>query len=164
MKKVVLIAFLLLAIPLLARSVSAESLKVIHVRPETLTLDCQPRRFIINQIPESNLAPLSITVQFSGTAVLTETVPLDKISGPVAHYQTSLHPEMRIVDAWTSIYETYNGQFNLSCGPTVIKLGDFSAAVYHTDLSEYLGPILIAILVFITFAWPVISAWRHRRR
>jgi hypothetical protein len=74
--------------------------------------------FVINQITPASNAPAFITVTWSNGD--TEDVPLDRVTGRVAHYTvegSATHTE--IDTATADIYEGWGGQFNLSsveCG------------------------------------------------
>jgi hypothetical protein len=75
--------------------------------------------FVINQITPASNAPAFITVTWTNGD--TEDVPLDRVTGKVAHYTvagTATHTA--IADATADIYDEWSGQFNLSsveCGP-----------------------------------------------
>lgn len=60
-------------------------------------------------------APASVTVHFSdgGTVV----VPLQKVTGNVAHYVTTTHLDSTVTSATAVIESDWAGQFNLSDGP-----------------------------------------------
>lgn len=86
---------------------------------------CDPTQwhFIINQIDTASHAPGSIVVVLENInthAKVNQTVPLDKTTtGVVAHYSlTSYLTGYALYDAYTSIYNGWDGEFNLSCpGP-----------------------------------------------
>ncbi len=71
--------------------------------------------FVINQIDEEADAPASINVMWAnGTQA---DVPLDKFTGKVAHYTTTLELNSTVTSATAEIYAEWDGQFNLSHGP-----------------------------------------------
>ena len=72
--------------------------------------------FVINQIDTEANAPGSITVTWANGA--TETVPLDKFTGKVAHYVTTSNLDSMVASATAVIYDGWSGQFNLSHGPS----------------------------------------------
>ena len=93
---------------LLAQSISAKALT---------DHECNDAEwhFVINQIDSEANAPASITVKWANGA--TETVPLDKFTGGVAHYTTTSNLDSQVTSATASIYDGWDGQFNLSHGP-----------------------------------------------
>ena len=75
--------------------------------------------FVINQISPASNAPASIDVTWSNGDV--ENVPLDRVTGRVAHYTVAgSATHTAISTATADIYDGWGGQFNLSsveCGP-----------------------------------------------
>jgi len=68
--------------------------------------------FVITQIDDPSDAPPSITVQFANSG--TVTVPLYDVTGKTAHYYWYTPSPETMIDAWTTIYGSWKGQFNLS--------------------------------------------------
>jgi cell division septation protein DedD len=71
--------------------------------------------FVINQIDDETNAPASIDVSWENGA--SESVPLDKFTGGVAHYATTSNLDSTVTSATAAIYDGWSGQFNLSHGP-----------------------------------------------
>ncbi len=71
--------------------------------------------FVINQLRVGEDAPASINVTWANGQ--TETVPLDKVTGKVAHYATASNLDSTVTSASAEVYSDWNGQFNLSHGP-----------------------------------------------
>jgi hypothetical protein len=73
--------------------------------------------FVITGVA-GRVPPASITVTWddNGTPV-TETVPLDRVTGNVAHYVTTSNLDLTLVSATAVIFTGWSGQFNLSHGP-----------------------------------------------
>ena len=90
----------------------------IHVKTSTLCgheINPDEWHFLINQIDIEENAPVSITVLWENGN--QEIVNLGKFTGGVAHYTTYSNLDSQVVDAWTTIYDGWNGEFNLSHGP-----------------------------------------------
>ena len=90
----------------------------IHVKTSTLCgheINPDEWHFLINQIDIEENAPVSITVLWENSN--QEIVNLGKFTGGVAHYTTYSNLDSQVVDAWTTIYDGWNGEFNLSHGP-----------------------------------------------
>jgi len=99
--------------------------------------------FVINQIADDSLAPASITVYWDGGA--SADVPLDKVSGRMAHYTTTANAGHIVNDATASIYNAWpegegpgEGQFNLSSveceeEPPVTPQATITTDVYDAD-------------------------------
>jgi hypothetical protein len=86
-----------------------------------LSHDCNASEwhFIINQVDDSHSPPGSIRVKWDNGVTLT--IPLTTVSGGAAHYYTTAFLGNTVVEASTSIYKLWTGQFVLShgpCGPT----------------------------------------------
>ena len=75
--------------------------------------------FVITSVDDKSRAPSSIIVTWSDGS--SETVGLAKFTGGVAHYTTTSHLDLNVTDAWTTIYDGWSGQFNLSHGPSCDK-------------------------------------------
>jgi hypothetical protein len=74
--------------------------------------------FVITGVTAAN-APQSIEVTWANDD--TETVPLLRVTGGVAHYVTTSNLDSTVVSATAVIFAGWSGQFNLShgpCGPT----------------------------------------------
>lgn len=70
---------------------------------------------VITQIDDEEDAPESLNVTWAnGTQA---DVELDKFTGQVAHYTTSLELNSTVTNATAEIYAEWDGQFNLSHGP-----------------------------------------------
>jgi hypothetical protein len=78
-------------------------------------IDSTEWHFVITQVRDEASAPKSITVTWEGGK--TAVVPLEKFTGGVAHYSTTLNLGLNVTDATMSIYGSWGGQFNLSHGP-----------------------------------------------
>ena len=90
----------------------------ISVKQSTLTdheCDSTEWHFVINQIDQESDAPASIHVTWSNGQ--EEDVPLSAFTGGVAHYTTTSNLDSTVTNATTSIYDGWDGQFNLSHGP-----------------------------------------------
>ena len=75
--------------------------------------------FVITGIRNGISAPGSIRVTWANGAVLD--VPLDRVTGQVAHYETTANLGSTVVSATAVLPVGWSGQFNLShgpCGPT----------------------------------------------
>src|SRR6185503_10973523 len=70
--------------------------------------------FVITGVSGGN-APASITVAWSNGA--TASVALDRVTGNVAHYTTTLNLGSTVTGASAMIASSWSGQFNLSHGP-----------------------------------------------
>jgi hypothetical protein len=71
--------------------------------------------FVINQINDESNAPGSIHVTCANGQ--EADVPGDKFTGGVAHYTTTLNLDSTVTSATATIYDAWDGQFNLSHGP-----------------------------------------------
>jgi hypothetical protein len=126
MKKILgilLVVLLTIGMLLPAAGVSATPVKTINVKQSTLgqqsscTNGVELWHFVITQVQNVASAPASITVKWNGT--VTHTVNLGKFTGGVAHYTvtTSDFPDVEglvVTDAYTDIYSSWDGEFNLS--------------------------------------------------
>ena len=95
-----------------------QSLKEIHVKKASLDdhkCDSSEWHFVINQIDSEGNAPDSIIVESEGG--ITEVVDRFDFRGGVAHYTTTSNLNQPVADAWTLIYDEWEGEFNLSHGP-----------------------------------------------
>ena len=111
-------AFLLTLILAVSASsgVGAQSTKEISAKALTdHGCDSTEWHFVITQIDSPELAPASIDVEWANGD--SETVPLDNVTGGVAHYATSSNLDSTVVSATATIYDDWDGQFNLSHGP-----------------------------------------------
>jgi len=83
--------------------------------------DTSEWHFVINQISDPSLAPAYITVVWDNQSgqpnVSVENVPLWKVTGKTAHYITTILLGSTVVSASATIYDEWDGQFNLSHGP-----------------------------------------------
>jgi len=77
--------------------------------------DSSEWHFVITQVDSAQNAPAAITVTWANGD--SESVPLDKVTGGVAHYATTSNLDSTVTSATTDIYTTWSGQFNLSHGP-----------------------------------------------
>ena len=93
---------------LLAQPISAKALS-------DHECDSSEWHFVINQIDTEANAPDSILVTWTNGK--SESVPLDKFTGGVAHYTTTSNLDSTVKSATASIYDGWSGQFNLSHGP-----------------------------------------------
>jgi hypothetical protein len=114
--------------------------------------------FIINQIRPITNAPASITVTWSNGD--SAAVPLDRTSGPVAHYNVDgSDTHTLIVSATADIYDGWTDQFNLSSvecaagepdacteldGRTVIELNVLLGGAFF-GLDEESSPVAVDI-------------------
>jgi len=71
--------------------------------------------FVITGIDDPATAPQSITVVWQNGG--SEVVPLDGVQGKNADYTTTSNLDSPVVDAYTTIFDGWDGQFNLSHGP-----------------------------------------------
>lgn len=71
--------------------------------------------FVINQLDSPADAPATIHVTWANGA--SADVPLDKVTGGVAHYRTTANLDSTVTSATSVIYDGWTGQFNLSHGP-----------------------------------------------
>lgn len=71
--------------------------------------------FGITGIDDPATAPASIQVTWANGK--SETVPLDEVTGKRAHYRTTLNMDSVVTEATAEIFDTWEGQFNLSHGP-----------------------------------------------
>jgi len=71
--------------------------------------------FVIVQISDPSLAPASITVSWANGD--SQVVPIEKFTEKVAHYTTTANLDSTVVSASATIYDEWDGQFNLSHGP-----------------------------------------------
>jgi hypothetical protein len=96
--------------------VGAPDGKQITAKLGTQKCDGTKWSFIINQIRMgASAAPPSIHVRWSNG--FTADVALEKFTGKVAHYSTSLNLVSPVTFASTYIYEEWSGNFNLERGP-----------------------------------------------
>jgi len=134
MKRVIVVVFLVLLVLLLMTTWALACLEI-HVKASTLVdheCDNSEWHFVINQIEEeskASKAPESIEVFWDdGTSTV---VPLQKFTGGVAHYVTAENLYAgAVVDAVTTIYYSWEGEFNLSHGPckaTAVTVTSFTA-------------------------------------
>jgi hypothetical protein len=77
-------------------------------------IDDSEWHFVITDVSGGN-APGTINVCWVSSGC--EDIDLDKVTGNVAHYPTTLHLDDVVVSAHTSIDGEWDGQFNLSHGP-----------------------------------------------
>ena len=77
--------------------------------------DATEWHFVITQVDVESNAPASITVTWQNGA--SETVSLNKYTGKTAHYVTTSNLDSVVISVTTSIYDGWDGQFNLSHGP-----------------------------------------------
>ena len=113
-----LVLLLLVLVGLVPLAVSAGGDTTIYVKPSTLAdHECHSGEwhFVINQVASN--PPASITVRWSDG--YQEVVQRWKFTGGVAHYVTTSRLNKAVVNAWTTIYSGWSGQFNLSHGPCV---------------------------------------------
>lgn len=71
--------------------------------------------FVITQVANEGLAPPTIHVEWTNGN--DEDVPLDAFTGSVAHYVTTDNLDSTVESASATIYNSWDGQFNLSHGP-----------------------------------------------
>ena len=71
--------------------------------------------FVINQLDSDADAPAAIHVIWANGN--SADVPLDKVTGGVAHYRTTANLDSTVTSATAVIYDSWSGQFNLSHGP-----------------------------------------------
>ncbi len=71
--------------------------------------------FVITQIEKESWAPGFITVYWDNA--LSEVVTLEKYTGKTGHYTTYIYLGNKVTQAKATIYQSWNGQFNLSHGP-----------------------------------------------
>jgi len=71
--------------------------------------------FVITQIDTEANAPASIHVTWSNGA--SADVPLDKFTGGTAHYATTANLDSPVTNATATIYDGWDGKFNVSHGP-----------------------------------------------
>lgn len=71
--------------------------------------------FVITSVESEELAPATIEVTWANGS--TETVPLERVTGGVAHYATTSNLDSTVTSATADIYTAWDGQFNLSHGP-----------------------------------------------
>jgi len=71
--------------------------------------------FVITQVSDQASAPSSIHVTWQNGA--SADLPLDSFTGQTAHYRTTANLDSQVTSATASIYEAWDGQFNLSHGP-----------------------------------------------
>jgi Sec-independent protein translocase protein TatA len=83
--------------------------------------DSSEWHFVINQVGSSADAPDAISVTWSNGD--TQSVPLDKFTGKVAHYSTSANLDASVTEASASV-DGDIGQFNLSHGPCGAVAGE----------------------------------------
>ncbi|MCM8750319.1 hypothetical protein NET02_14290 [Thermomicrobiaceae bacterium CFH 74404] len=81
--------------------------------------------FVITQIDQESNAPSSITATFQNAG--TVTITREKFTGGTAHYTYYTSGSDTLITATATIYEDWNGQFNLSHAkctgePTTLKL------------------------------------------
>ncbi len=96
--------------------VTADGLKTIYAKAlDDHECHSSEWHFVITQIDSPELAPNSISVSWENGTVAT--VSLEKVTGGVAHYTTTANLDSPVIEASAQIYESWNGQFNLSHGP-----------------------------------------------
>lgn len=91
---------------------------VIHVKAGSLgnhQCDSTEWHFVITQVSDPALAPASIHVVWANGS--EADVVLHGVTGQTAHYYNYSNLDSPVVDAWTSIYDGWSGEFNLSHGP-----------------------------------------------
>ncbi len=71
--------------------------------------------FIITQIDDPSLAPASIHVEWANGA--SANLTLSSVTGKSAHYYSYENLDSTVISATTSIYDGWEGEFNLSHGP-----------------------------------------------
>jgi hypothetical protein len=83
--------------------------------------------FVINQVSPATNAPASITVSWENGD--SEVVPLDRVTGKVAHYTVEGTASHTLIESATAdIYAGWTGQFNLSsvkCTPPLDACAEF---------------------------------------
>ena len=95
---------------------------IAHAQETTITAkaltdhecDSTEWHFVITGVTAAN-APQSIEVTWANDD--TETVPLLRVTGGVAHYVTTSNLDSTVVSATAVIFAGWSGQFNLSHGP-----------------------------------------------
>jgi hypothetical protein len=83
--------------------------------------------FVITGITGGVEAPASIHVEWSNGS--SENVPLDGVTGNVAHYTTTSNLDADVTSATAVISSAWDGQFNLSHGPACGPDHDYSYEV-----------------------------------
>ncbi len=118
--------------------------------------DCnnEERHFVITDISEELLAPLSIILDLKdGTQ---EVVLLTSFTGKVAHYTTFKNLDIGVQSASAEIYEEWEGQFRYShgpCGPNAVTVTEFEADNDDDNWQLWLLIVMVVIglLVLATF-------------
>jgi hypothetical protein len=106
--------------------------------------------FVINQVNPPT-PPASITVAWDNAYTLV--VPLNKVSGGVAHYTTGAYLAYTVTSATAVIDDSWGGNFNLSCSaPTAVVVESFSAASPGQDVLQGVGLFLIGISILAAIA------------
>lgn len=96
----------------------AQADTVIHIKEGSLgnhQCDSSEWHFIITQVSDPQLAPSSVHIVWANGN--EADVPLDGVTGQAAHYYDYSNLDSPVVDGWTSIYDGWSGEFNLSHGP-----------------------------------------------
>jgi hypothetical protein len=115
-------AFLLVQIALGQHSTVAQAAGTKEISAKALNdheCDDTEWHFVINQLDSDVDAPATIHVTWANGN--SADVPLDKVTGGVAHYRTTANLDSTVTSATAVIYDGWSGQFNLShgpCGPT----------------------------------------------
>jgi hypothetical protein len=73
--------------------------------------------------------PQTITSELTdGVIKVSDVISVTKVTGNVAHYNSTRFITMTITSAWAQKPSGWNGEFNLSCSqPTNVELTSFSA-------------------------------------
>lgn len=119
---VVLVLGLVTAGAAAASNTNGGGSKTINVKESSLTNhECNSTEwhFVINQIGTADQAPAYIWVTWyqPGPLYYVGQVWLSTFTGGVAHYRTTNHLDLVVINAIASIYESWGGEFNLSHGP-----------------------------------------------
>ena len=92
--------------------------------------DSSEWHFVVNQLSSPAAAPESISVTWSNGD--TRSVPLEKVSGKVAHYTTTENLDATVTEASASVGGDV-GQFNLSHGPCGVVAGETAVPTETAD-------------------------------
>lgn len=96
-------------------------------------IDLTEWHFVITQTTEQQ-APATIHVTWENGD--EEDVPLDKVTGGVAHYVTTSNLDDHVVSAIAIILGAWSGQFNLSHGPACSPPGTTTTTEGSTTTTE----------------------------
>jgi hypothetical protein len=96
----------------------AKALVDYSCRDEQTGEEYEEWHFVITQVVSEAQAPESILVSWNNGS--TEAVPLDKFTGATAHYATTSHLDEVVLAAEATLYDGWDGEFNLSHGPCLV--------------------------------------------